>query len=59
MTLPCGCRRCGCMCDQHSPSRQTERCLACALASLAEEAGALIALALFLACLTTWCAILA
>lgn len=60
--LPCGCRRCGCVCERHSPTREPWPCAAHAAgavirAALAEGA-AMTALALFVGMLAVWAAIL-
>lgn len=61
--LSCGCRTCGCLCPQHSPSNAEmlcERHSNEAIARfIAKEAATLVALALFIAGAMVWCSILA
>lgn len=51
--LPCGCKTCGCLCDQHAPNRIEQRCRCHADQAIgkfiAHEAATLISLALFTA----------
>ncbi len=61
--LPCGCRSCGCMCADHSPSGVDDLCARHALPVLARwalgEALALVAIGLLIASASVWCVILA
>ncbi len=61
--LPCGCRRCGCLCEAHSVTdgdRLCARHLALALArAAARELLAIVALSLFVGCVAVWAIILA
>jgi hypothetical protein len=55
--LPCGCRLCGCSCPDHSPTRQECACPSHIVRFLAEEAAALVSLALFTGMIAVWAAI--
>lgn len=60
--LPCGCRRCGCLCAAHSPDRTERLCARHGGFAVARfvvgEVATLAALALFLGMIGVWAAIL-
>ena len=67
--LPCGCQLCGCQCEEHArpagadrkddrsawlcPPHRTQSVLLTVL----QEAGALVSLALFVACIAVWASV--
>lgn len=62
MSVPCGCRHCGCVCEQHSRSRQPELCAVHVVRAVSryigDEAVRLLGVALFAAMVIAWAAIL-
>lgn len=61
-SLPCGCRRCGCLCEDHSPSGCASPCprhgLPIVARWIAAEVAALCALSLLIASAAVWCSVL-
>lgn len=61
-TIPCGCLYCGCMCAEHSPDRVETVCAAhvdrAVFRFVCEESARLVAVALFVAVVAAWTAIL-
>lgn len=62
-SLPCGCKRCGCLCEEHSLSGLDEPCARHGVPIVARwiagEVAALAALALLVSCIAVWSAVLA
>ena len=60
--LICGCRRCGCLCAEHSPTGVEHPCQPHAGVAVArfvcEESARLVAVALFVAVVLSWAAVL-
>lgn len=57
-TLPCGCRTCGCMCEEHWPPNGA-KCDLHVAEGLAHAVTELVALSLFIGAVLIWAAILA
>lgn len=61
--LPCGCSRCGCLCEQHSPDGKPWPCIAHNFTRVLRrgfgEAAELVSLGLFLACVAVGFAVFA
>lgn len=56
--LPCGCKSCGCLCERHSGTQEAEICArhrrVAVVRFLLGEAGAIVALGLFVASAAVW-----
>lgn len=53
--LPCGCARCGCLCEEHDPERLGWRCFRHGrLMSVLHGAAEFFALALVIAAIAAW-----
>lgn len=61
--LRCGCRLCGCVCSEHSPTGEAMLCaphLSRAVSAfVGAEAVRLVAISIFVAVVLGWCAVLA
>lgn len=61
-SIPCGCKLCGCVCAEHSASRVEELCAPhvyrAVFGFICEEGARLVAVALFVAVVVSWAAVL-